>query len=68
MAFIMVTSSAYSRSAPTGMPTPMRDDANTERLQQFREIDGGGFAFGGGICRHDDFFDAAFFQPLDERS
>ena len=41
-------------------------DAYAERFQQFREIDGGGFAFGGGIRRHDDFFDGAFFQALDE--
>ena len=43
-------------------------DANAERFQQFRKIDGGGFAFGGGVRGHDDFFDGAFFQPFDERS
>jgi hypothetical protein len=42
-------------------------DAHAERLQQFREVDSGSFAFGGGVRRHDDFFDGAFFQALDER-
>jgi hypothetical protein len=41
-------------------------DADAERLQQFGKVHGGGFAFGGGIRRHDDFFDGSFLQALDE--
>jgi hypothetical protein len=41
-------------------------DANAERFEQLGNIDGGGLAFGGGICGHDDFFDGAFFQAFDQ--
>src|SRR5216683_8233761 len=35
IAFIMVTSSAYSKSAPTGIPTPMRDTRTPSGFSSF---------------------------------
>ena len=40
--------------------------ANAERLEKLGEVDGSGFAFGGGIGGDDDFVDAATFKALDE--
>ena len=42
-------------------------NAHAQRLQQFRQVDRGGFALGGGVRRHDDFFDGALFQSFHER-
>src|SRR5579883_904733 len=41
--------------------------AHAERLEQFREIDGRGFAFGGGVRGDDDFLNCAALEALDER-
>ena len=66
MAFDMVTSSAYSRSEPTGMPMAMRVTRTPSGLSKLRQIHRGGFAFGRGIRRDDDFFDRAALEPLDQ--
>src|SRR5208337_2314857 len=41
-------------------------DADAERLDQLREIDGCGFTFRGRVRRHDDFLDRATLEALDE--
>ena len=62
----MVTSSAYSRSLPTGMPMPMRVTLMPSGLSSFREIDGGGFAFHVRVGGDDHFFDCAVGDAFDE--
>ncbi len=41
-------------------------DADAERFDQFREVDGGRFAFGGGIRCNNNLFDCAALEALDE--
>src|SRR5437899_3790442 len=41
-------------------------NADAQRLQQLREVHGGGFAFGRGVGGDDDLFHRAIFQPLDQ--
>ena len=60
----IVTSSANSRSLPTGMPMAMRVTRGPKRLQQAREIDCRRFAFDGGIRRQDDFFYLILVQSV----
>ena len=53
MARCIVTSSAYSRSLPTGTPIAMRVTLDAERLEQLGEVDRGRFPFDVGIGRED---------------
>lgn len=39
---------------------------DAKRLEQFRKIDGGGFAFSGGVRSDNDFFDRARLQAFDK--
>jgi hypothetical protein len=41
-------------------------DADAERFDQFREVDGSGFAFGGRIRRNNNLLDCAALEALDE--
>ena len=41
-------------------------DADAEGLEELGEVDGGGFAFGGGIGGDDDFLDVAAPEAVDE--
>ena len=41
-------------------------NADTERLEEFGEVNGGGFAFSGGIGGDDDLVDGAALEALDE--
>src|SRR5437899_8373141 len=41
-------------------------NADAQRLQQLREVHGGGFAFGRGVGGDDDLLHRAIFQPLDQ--
>ena len=54
----MVTSSAYSRSLPTGTPIAIRVTFDAERLQQAREVDRGRLAFDVRVGREDHLVDA----------
>ena len=58
MALCIVTSSAYSRSLPTGTPIAIRVTLHAERLEQARQIQRRGLAFDVGIGGENDLLDA----------
>ena len=64
MALEMVTSSANSRSLPTGNAHGDARHLYSQRLQQARQVDRRGFAFHRGIGGHDDFLNFALSDPL----
>ena len=72
MARVIVTSSAYSRSEPTGNAHRDPRHANAERLEQPREVERRRFAFDRRVGRENHFVDAAVAdarqQPLIFRS
>ena len=64
MAFDMVTSSANSRSLPTGIPMAMRVTFTPSGLSRLRQVDRRGFAFDRGVGGHDHFLDLALPDAL----
>ena len=61
-----VTSSAYSRSPPTGQPARDPRHEHAERLQQAREVHRGRFAFDVGVRREDDLVDAVLVDAREQ--
>ena len=62
----MVTSSAHSRSEPTGMPMAMRVTLHAQRLQEPGQVDGRGLALDGRARGQDDLFHAARAHALEQ--